>query len=317
MSILDPEWLEKAPEKKWLIAVSGGRDSIALLHACGTSLHLTASNNLVICHVNHQLRGAESDADEALVRNLAEHYQLPISVHTAKVSAIAVEEKKSIELAAREARHTAFSIACEEHQCDAILLAHHADDQAETVLYNLLRGSAGLKGMQERTRLTGKNITLVRPMLDVRRSEINDYIAEHDLSYREDATNAEPFAVRNRLRNEAIPLLGEILGRDIAPAILKSLQHAEQHEHFIQQMIDYPSMFDPQGRLHLPSLTEVPRVLQQRILHRYLTEKKISNITQDLIESCLSLLDPSSPAKINLPRGKFLRRKERRIFVSE
>jgi hypothetical protein len=82
-------------------------------------------------------------------------------------------------------------------------------------------------------------------------------------------------------------------------------------------MIDYPSMLDPQGRLHLPSLTEVPRVIRQRILHRYLTEHKISNITQDLIESCLSLLEPGKPAKINLPRGKFLRRKERRIFVSE
>jgi len=317
MSILDPEWLENASDKKWLVAVSGGRDSIALLHACASDPHLTESNSLVVCHVNHQLRGADSDADEVLVRNLAEHYQLPVSVYQEDVSLLAKVEKKSIELAAREARHTAFSIACEEHQCDAVLLAHHADDQAETALYNLLRGSAGLKGMQKKNHLTEKNITLVRPILHVRRSEINDYISEHDLSYREDATNAEPFAVRNRLRNEAIPLLSEILGRDIAPSILKSLQHTEQNEHFIQEMIDYPSMLDPQGRLHLPSLTEVPKVIQQRLLHRYLTEHKICNITQDLIESCLSLLDPCNPAKINLPRGKFLRRKERRIFVSE
>ena len=317
MTILDPVWLEKASEKKWLIAVSGGRDSIALLHSCATNPHLTESNSLVVCHVNHQLRGVESDADELLVRELAAHYKLPISVHVTNVSAIAVEEKKSIELAAREARHAAFSSACEEYQCDAVLLAHHADDQSETALYNLLRGSAGLKGMQKETHLTDKNLTLVRPILQVRRSEINSYIASNDLSYREDKTNAEPFAVRNRLRNEAIPLLNEILGRDIAPSILKSVQHTEQNEYIIQQMIDYSSMLDPQGRLHLPSLTEAPQVIQQRILRRYLTEQKINNITQDLIESCLSLLDPSNPAKINLPRGKFLRRKERRIFVSE
>jgi tRNA(Ile)-lysidine synthase len=317
MTILDPVWLEKASEKKWLVAVSGGRDSIALLHACATDPRLTGSNSLVICHVNHQLRGAESDADEELVRNLAVHYQLPIVVHKTDVSLLAKDEKKSIELAARDFRHAVFSCACEEHQCDAVLLAHHADDQSETALYNLLRGSAGLKAMQKETHLTEKKLTLVRPILHLRRSEINDYISEHKLSYREDVTNAEPFAIRNRLRNEAIPLLSEILGRDIAASILKSVQHSEQNEHFIQQMIDYPSMLDPQGRLHLPSLTEAPQIIQQRILHRYLTEQKISNITQDLIESCLSLLDPSNPAKINLPGGKFFRRKERRIFVSE
>ena len=317
MSILDPEWLKNAHDKKWLIAVSGGRDSIALLHACATDKDLVKSNSFVVCHVNHHLRGAESDADETLVRNLAEHYQLPIFVHQADVSHIAESEKKSIELAARNARHEAFSRACEEHQCEAILLAHHADDQAETALYNLLRGSAGLKGMRKHNHLTEHGITLVRPMLHVRRSEINDYVTEHDLSFREDATNAEPFAVRNRLRNEAIPLLSEILGRDVAPSILKSLQHAEQNEYFIQERIDYPSMLDPQGRLYLPSLIEVSQVIQQRVLHRYLTEHKISNITQELIESCLNLLDPDNPAKINLPRGKFLRRKERRIFVSE
>jgi tRNA(Ile)-lysidine synthase len=317
MSILDPEWLENAGDKKWLVAVSGGRDSIALLHACAMVSDLTESNRLVICHVNHQLRGAESDADEAMVRNLAAHYKLPISVHAAEVSAIAVDEKKSIELAAREARHFAFSSACAEYQCDAVLLAHHADDQAETLLYNILRGSAGLKGMQKKTHLTEKKLTLVRPMLHVRRSEINDYISEHNLSYREDQTNAEPFAVRNRLRNEAIPLLSEILGRDIAPSLLKSLHHAEQNEQFIKEMIDYPSMLDPQGRIHLPSLTEVPQVIQKRILHRYLTEQKISNISHELINSCLSLLDPENSSKINLPRGKFLRRKERRIFVSD
>jgi tRNA(Ile)-lysidine synthase len=152
-------------------------------------------------------------------------------------------------------------------------------------------------------------------MLHVWRSEINDYISKHNLRYREDLTNAEPFAVRNRLRNEAIPLLGEILERDIAPSLLRSLQHAEQNEQFIEDMIDYPGMLDPQGRIHLPSLTEVPQVIQQRILHRYLTEQKIRNISHDLIDSCLSLLDSENPAKINLPRGKFLRRKERRIFV--
>lgn len=317
MSILDPEWLENAADKKWLIGVSGGRDSIALLHACATDPNLTESNKIVICHVNHRLRGEESDADEMMVRKIAAHYRLPISVHSVEVSEIAVKEKISIELAAREARHKAFSMACAEYHCDAVILAHHADDQAETVLFNLLRGSAGLRGMQKITYLTDNDLTIVRPILHIRRADIDQYILEHELSFREDLTNAEPFAVRNRLRNEAIPLLSDILGRDIASPILKSLQISLQNENFIEEMIDYPSMLDPQGRIHLPSLKEVPQVIQQRILYRYLTEHKISNMTHELIESCLSLLDPMSAAKINLPRGKFLRRKEGRIFVSE
>ena len=316
MSLLSPNWLENAADKKWLVAVSGGRDSVALLHACVSQKNLTKSNRLVICHVNHQLRGADSDSDEELVRELAAQYQLPVYVQKVDVSAAAEEEKKSIELAAREARHAVFSAACEEYSCDGVLLAHHADDQAETVIYNLLRGSAGLKGMQQEIYLTDQKLMLARPILHTRRSEIDDYVSEHNLDYREDATNGEPYAVRNRLRNEALPLLNDILGRDVVSAVTKSLQHAEQNEGFIEEMIDYESMLDPQGRLHLPSLIEVPKVIQQRILHRYLTDQKISNITQDLIESGLNLLDVKSPAKINLPRGKFLRRKERRIFVS-
>ena len=197
-----------------------------------------------------------------------------------------------------------------------MLLAHHADDQVETTLYHLLRGSAGLRGMQKETYFADKDLTLVRPVIHVRRSEIDGYISAHELEYREDASNAEPFAVRNRLRNEVIPLLREVMGRDVAPAVLKSLNHAEGSEAFIQEMFDYSSMLDPQERIHLPSMREVPTVIQRRILHRYLRENKVSNVSNDLIESALTLLDASKPAKINLPRGRFLRRKEQRIFIS-
>lgn len=313
MNLLDSEWLDRAAEKRWVLAVSGGRDSIAMLHACAESLK---SNNLVICHVNHQLRGAESDADEAMVKRIASDYGIPCEIHRADVAGMVLEGKKSIELAAREARHQAFSQVCEKHGCDGVLLAHHADDQVETVLYHLLRGSAGLRGMQNEVVIKDRNLTLIRPMLSVRRSEVNHYITEHRLEYREDASNAEPFAVRNRMRNEVLPLIQEVMGRDVVPAVLKSLQHSEQQDSFIQEMVDYDSMLDPQGRLHLPSLREVPRVIQQRIIHRYLTEYKISNVSHDLVNNALSLLDPELPAKMNLPGGIFLRRKEQRIFVS-
>ncbi|MGJ8658074.1 MAG: tRNA lysidine(34) synthetase TilS [Akkermansiaceae bacterium] len=315
MGFLDPDWLEGAAGKRWLVGVSGGRDSVALLHACVRDVRLMESRSLVICHVNHGLRGVESDGDEALVRELAEGYGLEVFVRKVDVGEIAEEEKKSLELAAREVRHAAFAEACREYGCDGVLLGHHADDQVETVIYNLVRGSAGLRGMQKESYLSAHKLTLVRPLLGVRQCEIDTYVAEHGLVFREDATNAEAFAVRNRLRNEVMPLLVDIMGRDVGPAVLKSLKCAEMNEEFIEEAFDYGSMLDPQGRLHLPSLREVPRVIQLRILHRYLVECGVGNISSELVEAGVGLLDLGNAAKINLPGGKFLRRKAQRVFV--
>ena len=316
MNLLDSDWLSYGKRGHWVIAVSGGRDSIAMLHACVRAFGSERLEKLIVCHVNHQLRGAESDADEAFVRRLASDYKVALEVHHVDVARVVKKEKKSIELAAREARHKAFAEVCAKNQCDGVLLAHHADDQVETVLYHLLRGSAGLKGMQSEVVLKRQQLTLVRPMLSVRRNEINQYIAENELEYREDGSNAEPFAVRNRMRNEVLPLLKEVMGRDVVPAVLKSLDHSEQQESFFEEMIDYESMLDPQGRLYLPSLRDAPRVIQQRILHRYLNENAVRNINHDLINAGLSLMDLDQPAKMSLPKGRFLRRKEQRIFIS-
>ena len=309
MHLLNSNWLETASKHRWLVAVSGGRDSVALLHACVSA----GLKDLVICHVNHQLRGDESNTDEAFVIALAKQFNLPISIHRADVNSTAKAEKKSIELAAREARHAAFAIDFEKHQCDAVLLAHHADDQAETVLYKLLRGSAGLKGMLSKQEFAG--FTIMRPMLETSRTEINAYIAAHGLSYVEDSSNAEDFAVRNRIRNEALPLLEKIMGKKIAPAINKSLKYSQQREEFVQEMIDYESMIDPQGRLYLPSIHGTPEVIQQAVIHRYLKEQGISNISHSLIESATNILSPEQPAKINLPKGKHLRRSQQRLYI--
>ncbi len=315
MLILDSEWLGEAYGKRWLVGVSGGRDSVALLHSCVVAFGAGCADRLVVCHVNHRLRGDDSDGDEGFVRSIAGQYGLPLFVHQVDVGLEAEVGKKSVELAARDARHEAYVLACSEFKCDGVLLGHHADDQCETVLYKLLRGSAGLKGMQEESVLKDKKLVLVRPMLAVRRSEINAYIDEHALEFREDVTNAEPFAVRNRLRNEVLPLLFDIMGRDIVPSVLKSLDYCGRQEDFFEEMIDYPSMLDPQGRLHLPSLREVPGVIQQRIIHRYLSECRVHNITQALVESCQGLMETTNAAKINLPGGRFMRRKEGRLFM--
>jgi len=311
MSLLDTEWLESAKDKRWIVGVSGGRDSVALLHACVAA----GLSKLVVVHINHGLRGEESNGDAAFVRELAKQYKLSCEVSEHSVETIATEEKKSIELSARETRHRVFSAESKRWECDGVLLAHHADDQAETVLFNLLRGSAGLRGMQKRQVLEDADITLYRPMLETSRAEIDSYISEHDLEYREDSSNADDFATRNRIRNEALPLLENIMGRKVAPALTRALKISEKKDSLLEEMIDFKNLLDPQDRLFLPTLETMPTALQELALHRYLREQNVSNISQDLIQSAINLLDKSQPAKINLPQGKFLRRSQQRIFV--
>src|SRR5256885_6888760 len=127
------------PDARYLIGVSGGRDSVALLHW----LNSLGYKKVVVCHLNHQLRGRSSDADARFVEKLAGKYQVNFELGAANVRVLAKKKKISIETAAREARYSFFAKAAKRRRCDTIFLAHHADDLLETILLNLIRG-AGL-----------------------------------------------------------------------------------------------------------------------------------------------------------------------------
>ena len=161
-------------EKKYLLGISGGRDSVYLLHW----LLDQGVKNLVLCHLNHDLRGEESQGDADFIAQLAEEHQLPIVSDRIDVAALAAEQKISLETAARDARHLFFVRCAHEHGTHDVLLAHHANDQAETILFRLLRGATGAKGMAETQtiRLGLNQLTLHRPLLNIRRSEITSYL---------------------------------------------------------------------------------------------------------------------------------------------
>ena len=178
-------------------ALSGGADSAALLHVL-LQLQPELGFSLSAAHFNHCLRGAESDADEAFVRQLCQSCGVPLTVGRGDCAAFAGETGQSLEEAARSLRYEfLFS------QKGLIATAHHADDQTETVLLNLLRGT-GLRGLAG---MAPRQDRLVRPMLSVTRREIEDYLAENGLSHREDSSNFCDDARRNRLRHHVIPLL--------------------------------------------------------------------------------------------------------------
>ena len=193
-----------------LVAVSGGRDSMVLAEKVRRS-----GGPFAVAHCNFRLRGADSDADEALVREWTARHGITCHVRAFDTEAFAASEGISLEMAARRLRYRWFGHLCREYGYEAVLTAHHAGDNAETFFLNLLRGSGikGLCGMQEDGFLPDsdyQDIPLRRPLLRLTRSEIDTLVAEWGLPYREDRTNAENTVKRNKLRNQVFPVLREI-----------------------------------------------------------------------------------------------------------
>ena len=213
-----------------LVAVSGGIDSVALLHVlCALSVELQL--DLSIGHVNHGLRGDESEGDEGAVRALGAALGLPVRVEDADPATLRLgrssRDRPTLQEAARELRYRALHGIADELQCNHIATAHTADDQAETVLLRLFRGTGpdGLGGIPERS----PEGRIIRPLLRVARSEIESFARAGNLSWREDSSNASDAYARNRLRRHWLPGLV----RDFNPRLLRaigSLAEAQQKD---------------------------------------------------------------------------------------
>ena len=303
------DWFEKASKRrKWLVGVSGGADSVALLHLMVEH----GFSKLVVCHLDHRLRGRASTGDAKFVEKLAAKLGVAFEGGRADVNKLADRLNQSLETAARNARHEFFRSCAREHRCEQVVLAHHADDQAETVLWNLLRGSHGLRGMQEKQ--TFESLEFHRPVLKWRHAELCEYLSSRRLKWREDATNGEPIAVRNRLRNEALPLLAEISGRDPTFALVRGAVVWDEHHSIIDWALEKADVIDPQGRLHVSTVKKMPLALQRAAIVNYFSKRSIAADSQ-LVHSALTLFESNDRSVINLPGGKRFRRREGRAFV--
>lgn len=307
-------------EQPALIAVSGGMDSIALLHGLAGQ----GWQKLIVCHLDHGLRGRASTADAALVRRTAKQLGLKSEIARKDVAALAKRGGISIELAGRRARDDFFQRMARRHRTRFVLLAHHLDDQAETILGNLFRGTglAGLGGMAASAETAGGLIKL-RPLLEVRRAEINAHVTAHKLQYREDASNTSAAHRRNRLRHEVLPLLCEVFGRDVSPILARVGQSAARDHALLDELArvyaDGHRLFHADGSLRICEKLETAHpALQSRILRRLLVvESACEGITSREIEAAARMLAPGGAAKTNLPGGKFLRRKAGRLWVEK
>ena len=300
------------PDARYLIGVSGGRDSIALLHW----LVNLGYNKLIVCHLNHQLRGQSSAADARFVQKLAAKYRVGFELGAANVRALARKKKMSLETAAREARYSFFARAAKRRRCHKIFLAHHADDLVETFLLNLIRGAGltGLGGMRDVSsrQIHGIDLTILRPLLSIWRSDIDKYVRECHLRFREDATNKNLAPTRNRIRNRIIPYLEKILGRNIRHNVWRTAIIAAEEEKWLDNQV----LDSTNADLSVPKLRALPVALQRRSILKWLRAQNISEIGFDVIERVRLLLDPNvRTAKVNLPQDRHARRRAKTIFI--
>ncbi len=269
---------------------------------------------LLVCHLDHGLR-AESAEDARFVRQLARRWKLPCVIEREDVATRAKRGKRSLETAAREARYEFFSRVAGKRDCARLFLAHHADDQVETLLFNLLRGSgaAGLGGMAPCTARTidGVTLTIHRPLLGVWREEIDAYIAAHQLDFREDASNADPRHTRNRLRHEVLPALESGFGRDVRRAIWRAAEILRAESEVLDGLL---STTAPNPALDLAPLRALPLGLLRRQLHTWLRAQGVRQVGFEEVERVRSLID-GSRAKVNLPGGSHARRRAGRLFL--
>ena len=222
-----------------IVAVSGGADSVALVRALNELRTSADEGRLVVAHFNHKLRGAESDADATFIDALADELGLQCVTGAAAADLSAGGSGEGIEGAARRARYDFLAGAAAELGARYVATAHTADDQVETVLFNLLRGTglAGLAGIPRARRLSDAT-TAIRPLLDVSRAEVLEYLASHGQPYREDSSNRLEDYTRNRIRLQLLPLLERDYNPRVRESVLRLAQIAGQADDFLEQQAE-------------------------------------------------------------------------------
>ena len=293
-----------------LCAVSGGADSMCLLHM----LSRREDISLVAAHFNHQLRGEEADRDEAFVRDWCGEHAIPLTVGRGDVRAFARREKRSIEEAARTLRYAFLFQAAEAEGCGLIATAHNADDNAETMLLSLIRGT-GLTGL---TGIPFRRENIIRPLLGMTRRDILSYLDRHHIPHREDSSNRDETYARNRVRSKVMPVLRHLNYRAAEHMASTAAQLSEIDRYLdentralLSRVQEYP------GGVALPleDLFQAPQVLRPRMVFHLLDRLKVGrkDFRAVHIEAVLSL---SPGGCLDLPHGVTARREYDRLILT-
>ncbi len=290
-----------------IVALSGGPDSVCLAHILWR-LQKKLGIELVLAHLNHNLRGKESDADSRFVQKLA--LKLNLTLGSKKLN-----NKPTNEAAAREARYTFLEQVRKKHHGQSIAVAHTADDQVETILLNFLRG-AGLSGLSG---MRFKNNFIIRPLLTCRHEEILAYLKENHLSYCRDSSNLDLKYTRNRIRHKLLPLLEKEYNPKIRKNILKLAETIHSAQDYIQEQAQKNIGPNPQS-FSLKDWRKLPPILKLEVLRQMIARARgnLQDIYAVHLAEVVKMLEsPRGNKKKNLPRGLQILKKNGRIFLSK
>lgn len=291
------------PKKRVLLTVSGGIDSMVLCH-----LFSAVRYPFAIAHCNFQLRGEEANGDEALVRTLEEAYGVTVFVKRFDTKAYAEQKGLSIQLAARELRYTWFEELRKEHKLDNIATAHHLNDNIETILINLTKGT-GIRGLRGIPVKQGK---IIRPLLFASREEIEAYAKENNIAYREDSSNASDKYTRNKIRHNIIPLL-----KEINPALEQTF--GEKIELFTELEEMYTKSIGKETKqlflqrrndIYIPILKLKKVKNAGSVLYEYLKDYGYNN---EQVEDILASVDGTPGKQFITTQGRII--KDRQFFI--
>jgi tRNA(Ile)-lysidine synthase len=295
-----------------VVAVSGGPDSLSLLHALG---HLRAGMGLRLhgAHLDHRLRGAASESDARFVADTCRDLGIGLTADSVDVAALGRRKGLSLEEAAREARYEFLARVVAEQGAKAVVLGHTADDQAETVLMNIVRGSglAGLRGMRLSTTrvIAGTDVLLLRPLLGVSGQETRDYCARMKLEPRQDESNLSTEFTRNRVRLELLPIL-EQLNPAVRGALARLSRNAAQAEAHLDIEVDTvwrDAVSEAEGGLVLAKdiFLRLDPAVRSHLLRRAVAALKgdLDRVHQGHIEDMARLISGPVGRSLDLPGG--------------
>lgn len=312
-----------------VVGVSGGPDSMALLYML---LELNRSHGwdlrVHVAHLNHQIRGEESEKDAAFVQAAADQLSLPCTIDSRNVPQLAEERGVSLEEAARQERYEFFGRVCLQAGARAVAVGHHADDNAETILHRILRGT-GLRGLagipQSRPLAPGSDIRIVRPLLRFNRADLLKYLADEGVAFREDRSNLSVEPMRNRLRNTILPAVEAEVNPQAREALNRLGEQARWLEEFLGETVQRTfetliiSRTDQVITLNADALLRKSRIVQTELIR--LAYRSFGLGEQDLgfhhLVSVQDLIaDPASGKQAILPGGMIVEKRYGQLSFS-
>jgi tRNA(Ile)-lysidine synthetase-like protein len=297
-------------ESKLLVAVSGGPDSLALFHVLQSLRGSGAFESIAVAHVNHGLREPGSNQEEEAVRKYCEAWDVPFLLQRMQTAKISEKEKTGIEETARKQRYQFFEALIKLHGFDFVLTAHNANDQAETVILNMIRGAGvrGLAGIPPKRKLA--NASIIRPWLDVTKTEIMEYLHEHDLVAEYDTSNDELTYQRNRVRHKVMPVLAEVWpDRSTVKSLAALASRMRELSHFLDKQTRQELLkLEMDGGLSLSGINSLNGFLTHTVIEAWIhNEFGHYGLTSEETSRICDWLTSVSP-RMELRRGLSLRK---------